>query len=103
MNLCATFNCSLSWFKPALLGFHHAPHLGADGAFRFRTAIASLTAGVNVCIQTRFTVVHFTIVPHPPPDNQLRSLAGVVAVLISKTLAQDYATPFLPNYRRKDF
>jgi hypothetical protein len=27
--------------------------------------------------------------------------AGAVAVLISKTLAQDYPTPFQPNYRRK--
>jgi len=72
MNLCATFNCSLSWFKPALLGLHHTPYFRLDGAFRFRTASASLAASVNVGVQTWLAVVHFTIVPHPPPYHQLR-------------------------------
>ena len=58
--------------EPALLGLHHTPYFRLDGAFRLRTASASLAASVNVSIQTWFTVVHFTIVPHPPPYHQLR-------------------------------
>ena len=36
--------------EPTLLGFHHTPHLGLDGAFRLRTASASLASGVNVSV-----------------------------------------------------